>query len=75
MNKSKEPLMKADWNFRGIVAKIMGWAIIILGILIAFYRHFFVRVKILETVFLIIISLLTGILFLLIGWLYLGDKK
>ncbi|HRZ85480.1 MAG TPA: hypothetical protein P5277_01745 [Candidatus Paceibacterota bacterium] len=75
MDKSKELIMKGDWYFKGYLTRILGYIIILGGILIGIYMYIFKDFKGIELFWIIILSLIFGGLFLLISWIYLPFKK
>ena len=64
-----------DWLIRGYVTKILGYAIILFGIIIALYRYFLGKSVISEAIVLIISAMIIGGLFLLLSRFYLHTKK
>ena len=64
-----------DWLSRGYIAKILGYVIILVGIIIALYRFFTEKFIAFEMIVLIIVALIVGGLFLLISCFYLPKKR
>jgi hypothetical protein len=74
-NNLRNSLKNSEWEFKGYLAKYIGWIIIIAGFIAGIYRYFTAGYYLIEFLALIIISSILGGLFLLISWMYLPEKN